>query len=463
MIKIRKSISSKITTAFFIVVILSVLITGISFGIMIRNYIISQTRNNLVGEGKSIAKVLGTIKNVKDIDNEILIKTRRLNILSKNINVNFAVIDNDNNIIYSKNNTSNFDIKIIDKSIIDQVKKTKQPETKLGNRAKDFIIAAIPIDDNKYNVRAVLLLYTPVKGLNLVTLSIFKILIISILISVIIVFIVAYIFAINISKPISLLKIKTEKISRRNFNIGKVINTGDEIEDLEDSFNKMAVTIKEYDESQKKLLQNISHELKTPLMSIQGYAEGIKDGIIKEQDCDKSLNIIINESQRLKKLVDEIILLTKLESMDEIYDFEKVCINNVVKDAIDKIKSLVLKKDVEIKINEQEEINCFVDRDKISQVIINIVGNGIRYANKLVSISIVKETKNLRIEIENDGSKLTVEEKTNIFERFYKGVSGGQTGLGMAIANAIVIKHKGSIDVEDSNLGGPKFIIVIPC
>lgn len=461
--RIKGSISSKLTKAFFIVVILSLLITGISFSIMIRNYIIVETRKNLLQEGEAIAGAFGTLKNVSDLDEEVQKRAKRLSILSNSINVNFAVIDNDNNILYSKYNTSIFNLKLIEKSIIQKVRETNKPETRSVKGVRNFLLAAMPINDNRGNIKAVLLLYTPINGLKAINYSIFRILILSIVISVIIAFIVAYMFAVKISRPINLLRKKTERVSRRDFNIQKVVHTGDEIEALDESFNSMAIAIKEYNESQKRFLQNISHELKTPLMSIQGYAEGIKDGIIGNEDMDKSLNIIINESQRLKKLVDDIIFLTKLESMDDMYNFSSVCLNNIVKDSVDKVKSLILKKNLEIIINEDQNIYCTVDKDRFSQVIINIIGNGVRYADNLININLSKANDEIRIEIENDGDRLTDEEKNNIFKRFYKGKNEGQTGLGMAIAYTIIDKHGGGIYVEDSRLGGPKFIIVLPC
>lgn len=463
MIRIKRSILSKITASLFTVVILSLILTGISFSIMIRNFIISETRKNLVEEGQYIAGVLGTLRSVQDIDEVIARRVKMLDTISRNIKVDFAVIDNDNNILYSRHNTSNFNLRFIDSNIIERVRKNNAPESKTIKGIDSFIFAAMPIKDNKGNVKAVLVLYTPINGLRVISFSIFRILAISILISVIIVLIVAYMFAIRISKPINMLKKKTEKISRRDFNITKAVYTGDEIEELDDSFNKMAAEINEYDKSQRNFLQNISHELKTPLTSIQGYAEGIKDGVIEDMDVEKSLNIIIDESQRLKKLVDEIIMLTKLENMEEMYSFSNTSVNRVVKESVDKVKSLIIKKDIDIIVDESEDITCCLDRDRLSQVIINIVGNGVRYARSRIRIEILKYGKEIRIGIENDGKELTDEEKSNIFKRFYKGSNGGQTGLGMAIVHAIIEKHEGRIEIEDSSLGGPKFIIILPC
>jgi signal transduction histidine kinase len=461
--KRKRGIFSKLFLAFLIVVLLSLTIAGISFAIMIKGYIIDEAKRNLLEEGKSISATLGAITDVMDLDEEFMSKARKLTILSKNITVNFAIIDNNDNVVYGKYNPNDLNIKYIDKKIIESVRKTNEPITRMEKQGKDFLIAAIPINSKFGEVKAVGVLFTPVKGLDVITHSIFKMLIISLVISVVIVLLIAYLFALKISKPINALKEKTEKVSRRDFDIQKTVNTGDEIEELDESFDRMTQKIKEYDNSQKLFLQNISHELKTPLMSIQGYAEAIKDGIIEYEDLDKSLDIIIDESQRLKRLVDEIIMLTKLESMDEIYNFEKVLINDIIKDTIDRVKSLTLKRDIIIKLNEEEEIYSIADKDRLSQVIINIVGNGIRYAKSIIQINILREKRNAVIEIENDGEKLNESDAENMFKRFYKGNNQGQTGLGLAIANTIITKHGGTISIEQSSLGGPKFVISIPC
>ena len=266
-------------------------------------------------------------------------------------------------------------------------------------------------------------------------------------------------FARSIAKPIIVLKNRAEALSRRDFDSKVKINTGDELEELADTINKMASVLKEYDIAQKKFLQNASHELKTPLMSIQGYAEGLKDGVFENNE--QALNIIVEESTRLKKIVEELIFLSKLETMEDFYRFCPESMNEVVQKSIEKIKSIALKNNININSIICNDATISIDKDKITEALINIFGNCLRHAKSEINVITTNEEKYFEIVINDDGEGFEEKELKNIFERFYKG-NKGDTGLGLAITKVIIEKHKGMITATNGKNGGAEFRIKLP-
>lgn len=121
-----------------------------------------------------------------------------------------------------------------------------------------------------------------------------------------------------------------QKIARRQFDIPLVMDRGDEIGQLARSFDTMKNQLKEYDESQRHFVQNISHELKTPIMAIQGYTQGLIEGVFQGPQAEKGLAIIMEESKRLEKVVGQLLYLTKIESVSQIMQVGRVDLSEMM-------------------------------------------------------------------------------------------------------------------------------------
>nr|WP_284703729.1 HAMP domain-containing sensor histidine kinase [Clostridium swellfunianum] len=209
----------------------------------------------------------------------------------------------------------------------------------------------------------------------------------------------------------------------------------------------------------KTFLQNSSHELRTPLMSIQGYAEGIKYGVVENKD--KAVEIIIDESKRLSSLVEDLLYLSKIDTMQENLNIEAVNAENFLRSCIERIRGIALYENRNIRLhidNSDSVLN--IDEEKFSRSILNILANSLRYAKENIDIFFSIEDSYSVIKILDDGSGLEEEDIPRIFDRFYKG-KGGKYGLGLAIAKTIVEKHKGSITAENNPQGGAYFKIIL--
>jgi signal transduction histidine kinase len=221
----------------------------------------------------------------------------------------------------------------------------------------------------------------------------------------------------------------------------------------------MSEKLETYDKAQKNFLQNASHEFRTPLMSIQSYAEGIKYNVA---DSNEAADIIINESKRLTQLVEDLLYLSRLDSIEENYCFDILDCNELLRSCAERMNMIACKNNIRIDISVSEEnINIIADEEKLSRAICNVLSNCIRYARSSIEIrSRVIDDKIVRITISDDGPGFESKELPNIFERFYKG-SKGDFGLGLAISKNVIEKHNGMITAKNSEHGA-EFNIDIP-
>jgi len=239
-----------------------------------------------------------------------------------------------------------------------------------------------------------------------------------------------------------------------------VINASAEIKELANVLDGMSVRLNEFYDLQNKSLQNLSHELKSPLMSIQGYAEGIRDGVIdNEKDRDNSLKIIVDETQRLKIMVEQLILIGRMQA-HEMPNLTRASLANIVEDAVSSVGGLAIKNSVTINIKKQD-VFLYADIEKLEMAIINLLSNCITYAKKSVHIEVYKKQDAAYVKIYDDGDGFSNTDKEHMFERFYKGKKGG-TGLGLNIAKMIAESHGGKIEANNNDDGGACFTVCLP-
>lgn len=314
----------------------------------------------------------------------------------------------------------------------------------------------LPPSGRQINSRIVIVVYTPLDSIRLFTRGFTRIILLAFIAVILSSVIISLVLAEKINNPVMKLKRQAIALKDRNFNAHSNIKTGDEFEELSKSMNSAMEELEGYSIAQREFLDNISHELKTPLMSIQGYAEGIRDGIFPADE--QTLDIITDESIRLKKLVGEISYLSKLESMPDFYDFSPVSIKEVIEKSIDSALGLQEARAIKIVKLNVMEATLRGDGEKLHQLMINILSNSLRYAQKTIFLDTSIRNRKYVITIKDDGKGFDANEEQKIFRRFYKG-SGGNTGLGLSIAMAIAKKHGGNITAWNAVPNGAVFEI----
>lgn len=265
-------------------------------------------------------------------------------------------------------------------------------------------------------------------------------------------------FSRYLSKPLQRLDEVCQRIARRQFDIPLSLDRQDEIGQLARSFDSMKHQLKEYDDSQRHFVQNISHELKTPIMAIQGYAQGLLEGVFQGPQADKGLQIIIDESKRLEKVVEQLLYITKIESVSQMLHMSPLNLRELFDYLHQRLT--VLNPQVEWVINLPNTLPTNGDGEQLNTAFQNILENQLRYAKSKITIEASQSENELEIAIANDGPPVEEALLPNLFQRFRKG-KGGKHGLGLAIARAVIEAHGGTIQAQNYP-EGVRFLVTLP-
>lgn len=459
------NITKKVILQYIPLIVGALLVSSIISNIVIRIYMQKEVMEDLKNEAAIVNNVIfAELGDDRNIDREkfleAMTRTRRLDKVGLESQLEL-ISKLPNGSIQTKSQNSQFDSQML-KQIVSRLEKRNDRFIIKSNQGNfKYYIAALPINkriSNNRKLRNWIIIYTSTKEVSTFTNNIFRINILIMIIVGFIAILMAILFAKSITKPIIKLKNRANRISKRDFDSKEDINTKDEIEELSKSLEDMAIELKNYDISQKRFLQNASHELKTPLTSIGGYAEGLKDGVFENKE--EALDIIIDESLRLKKLVEQIIFLSKVQSTHEFFKMTEFDLGHLLEKAIKKVNGSALKKSVSINFQIEDTIVMSGDEDKLLQAFINILSNGIRHAKSHINIKMINKEKTCQVIIDDDGDGFSDEDLTHLFERFYKG-NNGSTGLGMTITESIIHKLGGQIKVANNEKGGAKFTVIL--
>ncbi|MGO4787167.1 ATP-binding protein [Paenibacillus sp. 2KB_20] len=264
-------------------------------------------------------------------------------------------------------------------------------------------------------------------------------------------------------KPLMHLREELKKVKERQFSEVRRVSASGEIGAVAESVYEMAGELERYNHVQKQFFQNASHELKSPLMSISGYAEGIRDGVFEGEEIRKGLDIIMSESSRMKNIVTEMTLLAKLDSEDDIFKATAVNLKELVEETIERVNPVLVKKGLFVhpSYGDNESLMVYADRDKLLQALLNIVSNGARHASKHIYIQAGIQNGRVLLTVSDDGEGISEELLPYLFHRFVKG-KNGESGLGLAIARAIVERCGGLITAGNRKEGGAVISLGFP-
>lgn len=379
------------------------------------------------------------------------------------LNADFILLDNNMDIITPPEGDFFKPSGEIANEIISKIKKldgSKVQEYVYFNvNNTDYISIVKPVSDKNSFGLGWLIIYSSLQKVNQLKLGINMILIVIVLLSALIFAIFSSLAAKKISAPFSSLNQHIRAIAERNFGVKIEMPVDAELQELVNSINIMSEKLESYDKAQKTFFQNASHEFRTPLMSIQSYAEGIKYDVV---DKNTAADIIIDETKRMTNLVEDLLYLSRLDTIEENYHFTDLDFKDFINACQERMYGIASKSGINLEVeNINEPVVVYADEEKLFRAFANIIGNCIRYANNTVSIvpKIIDRSK-IEIVIRDDGPGIDSNELPNIFERFYKGKKGN-VGLGLAISKNIIERHNGKITARNSE-SGAVFTIVLP-
>lgn len=270
----------------------------------------------------------------------------------------------------------------------------------------------------------------------------------------------------NIFRPIEQINEATKKVALGEYDIELESKREDEIGELTNNFNKMTHGLKSTENLQKEFINNVSHEIKTPVSSIEGFAKFLKDKNLTDEEREEYANIIIEEAKRLENLTGKILKLSKLNNQEIITNKQEIEVAEQIRKAISLLEPKWSKKDIKINVSLEEK-TFLGDEDLIFQVWVNIIDNAIKFSNEggSIDIKLYEKDGNINVEIKDHGIGMKEEELEKVYDRFYqidRSHSKEGSGLGLAIVKRIVELSEGKIEIKSKENKGTTVIVKLP-
>lgn len=275
--------------------------------------------------------------------------------------------------------------------------------------------------------------------------------------------ILSYMIYHEILTPLKVLKEATQRIKEGDLDTPIKTNRCDEIVEVFDSFDEMRIKLKEtvdlklkYEQDNRELISNISHDLKTPITAIKGYIEGIKDGVADTPEkMEKYIRIIYNKATEMDGLINELALYTQLDHSSIPYNFIKINVEEYFKDCVDEISADLDNHKIGFTFLNYSDKDCniIIDPEQMKRVINNLISNAVKYNDKekgQITMRIEEREDTLLIAIEDNGKGIAPKDLPHVFDRTYRGDASrnstqGGSGLGLSIAKKIIEEHGGTI------------------
>ncbi len=297
--------------------------------------------------------------------------------------------------------------------------------------------------------------------------------------------IIAYVFAKRISKPISDLSNLAVEMSKMNFHAKYTGNDKNEIGVLGNTMNTLSYKLEKnisglktanlqlqkdienkekIDQMRRDFLANVSHELKTPIAIIQGYAEGIKENVVDDVEsrqyyCD----VILDEAKKMNDLVRKLLTLNQIESSNQALDIERFNLKSLIASILANNQLRIKQNDIAVQLHVADDIYCWADQYMIEEVITNYLTNAINHCanEKIIKITTLKDEENVKVVFYNTGNHIPQEDIEHIWDKFYKVDKArtreyGGNGIGLSIVKATMNAHNKKCGVENV-LGGVQF------
>lgn len=407
------------------------------------------------------------VEQVKNIDNSSILSS--IDDISLDNNICLEYIDNWGNKYYFNNKTTSCLLgknKNIDKELV----KIKQSQEeiyfeKILNPLNNSTSLLYGIKKNNGYV----FLFTSLEDIGTTTSLIKSQLIYLTLLTILLSIVIAMFLSRRIAKPIIDMTKKATKLADGNYNL-VFKNTGiNELDELANSLNYLEQEVSKTDTYRRDLMANVSHDLKTPLTMIKAYAEMIKDITIDDKEKTiKNLDVIIEETERLNILVNDILELSKLQNNQDNLDIEEFDIVSLIKDILRRYEIIKETENYNLILESPESIIVKADKKRISQVIYNLINNAVNYTGDdlKVIVRLTEESKDCLVEIIDTGKGIDEEDLQNIWNRYYKQEKNHKrnivgTGLGLSIVKNILEQHHFDYGVKSIKNHGTTFYFKI--
>ena len=282
--------------------------------------------------------------------------------------------------------------------------------------------------------------------------------------------IAAGLLARSISRPLRQITTASEAMARGQYD-QQIPNYGmEEVGRLARAFNEMARQVSRSHRTLRDFLANVSHELKTPLTSVQGFSQAMSDGsLTRPEDYAEAGRIINDEAVRMRGLVDDLLYLSQVEAGEFNMQLDKLSANELLKSTQERFARRASQAGIALELQASPLPQISADGRRLEQALANIVDNAVRHTPRggRVTLGSLAQNGSVRLSVHNTGSVIRPEALPHVFDRFYQADPAGaradaNTGLGLAITKEIVQAHGGAIEASSSAATGTSFVITLP-
>lgn len=360
------------------------------------------------------------------------------------------------------------EFKKIDKTLKGDVIELKK--NTLGIYDENMYTKCYPLNDKQGNVCGVVCISSTRNEMTRAMISCYRIFAVFLAFTILIGFLMVYMSSKALAAPLKEMNEAAKVIASGDFEKRIRINYDDEIGQLANSFNEMASSLYLQEKSRREFLSNISHDLRSPLTSMRGFLQAILDGTIPEDKRDRYLHIIMDETDRLAKLANNMLEINKLEETEKL-NIKTFDINELASRTLEPFEERAAKLLITLTTDFYTE-SCPVsaDEEKIQRVIYNLVDNALKFTHKYGIIRIITrpshDGKKVLVTVKDNGKGVSKDEQKKVFDRLYKAdVSRGKdkkgTGLGLSIVREFIKAHNETITLKSDVGKGCEFTFTL--
>ncbi|MCF0111535.1 MAG: HAMP domain-containing histidine kinase [Erysipelotrichaceae bacterium] len=267
-------------------------------------------------------------------------------------------------------------------------------------------------------------------------------------------------------KPLRVLNESLYQLAKGNFDVRLNFRFPKEMRELSDSFNRTAAELGNTEILRSDFVNHFSHEFKTPIISIKGFAELLKDNSLSDEERQEYLNIILEESARLTELSTNVLDLTKLENQQIVTHKHTFDVTEQIRRVIVLLQNKWEKKNIRFDI-EMDEVSIVANEDMIQQVWINLFDNAIKFSpeNSVIHILLIDNKNTITLSVQDHGVGMNEEQLRHIYSKFWQADqshNGTGNGLGLCVVKKIIELHNGSILAESVLHEGSTFTVSLP-
>ncbi len=458
-----RSIFSRLFLSYIVVILLVTVTLGALMAYLVREHLIENKRLEMLTEGHSVAAAVAPVLGTGTLP-------FRLELLGDLIGARIWVADSQGNVLAGRPPTRWVRSLPEDPQRLEALfAGTPQSWVRNSRRQNDpSILVAIPLASP---TPAAVFLSTPITGVNQTIGAIDRLLLLSLLFGTVAATLFGLLMSRTLTRPLADISHAAARFAAGDYTSRTGATGGDEIGGLGRTFNTMAASLAKVEYNRREFLANVSHELKTPVASIQALAEALADGVAAEpEQQQRYLATIVGESQRIDRLIRDLLDLSQLEAGELAIVPEKTDLVAFLGREAAKYSHLLAEKGLTLRVDAPAAVPpVLTDPGRLAQIVANLISNAARHspAGGTIVIAVQSAAGKVAVAVSDNGPGIPPEDQPYIWDRFYRvdksrARSGGGTGLGLAITKRLVQAMNGEITLESTPDQGAKFTFTLP-